>query len=612
MKGQHLSLSLGSTALLVLSIVAIDRSAVAQKEEAQPPCDKEQALLLIRQQLDEARAVEKPETRIGILIRAADTLWPQAEDVSRRAFQDAYELADKHFHEQGAQSHLEGRLRVGGIDQRFVVMAAISKRDPVWARRLAERVAEEFRRETEGKADDAGVQSNTAPTSSDNGENISDRLLTLAVSVLPVDRATAIDLARRSIALGPSHLLPVFLFQLFSVDQTAADQLFQSGLSAYSGGPIEGLFYLTVYPFALNLPAGPVDVRMYYQLPEAFSPRAGAQQSLLAALFRRADAAIGSPNNQTVDSSGLTEGARLLMSLQRLEPLIAQQQPALLERAASLKALLSAALSSELRLRATQLMRGYQLEPDTGMSQHFLEGAEREPNPDRRDMYLCLGILRAPEGEPADRLLDLVKGISDEKLRDGITNWLYFTLAQRAIKAELLDDAKQFADRVDLQDWRAYLYYNSAADAISRLDDRARATELLDEAAAMANKAPKTNETARALLGVAYLFAKFDQLRAAQVAQDAVKTINSVAEPDLTSTSVIQRIEGKQFSQYASLQMPGVSIENVFRELASFDFQGALVSAKSLEDRSLRAYAIIALADSCLARAKQPPPGPHH
>ena len=46
----------------------------------------------------------------------------------------------------------------------------------------------------------------------------------------------------------------------------------------------------------------------------------------------------------------------------------------------------------------------------------------------------------------------------------------------------------------------------------------------------------------------------------------------------------------------------GFSLENVFRLLAPFDFDGALLMARSFDDKSLRATASLALAAVCLER----------
>ena len=66
-----------------------------------------------------------------------------------------------------------------------------------------------------------------------------------------------------------------------------------------------------------------------------------------------------------------------------------------------------------------------------------------------------------------------------------------------------------------------------------------RARETLDVVAVLALKAQNSVGKARTLLRVAHLYTKFDAVRAVEVIIEAVKRINTLAEPNLTS-SVVQ------------------------------------------------------------------------
>ncbi len=84
---------------------------------------------------------------------------------------------------------------------------------------------------------------------------------------------------------------------------------------------------------------------------------------------------------------------------------------------------------------------------------------------------------------------------------------------------------------------------------LKRFNDRRRAGEILETALAVALKAWHTNEKARALLGITHLYSSFDRLRAFEVADEAIKTINYLGKPDFSRTSIIQRVLGLLFRE---------------------------------------------------------------
>jgi len=597
---------------------------VGQANNERPICDQLQALLLIEQQLDEAKTFDKPVATISIMVRAADLLWPYHQERARAVFTGAYDLASQHFQRRGDEYSKEEGVRLQLPDQRFIVLKAIAKRDPAWARRLAERTAEESKREAERGA--AEAKNPSSPSFIDKRSQEGGKILDLAISTLAVDEKTAISLASSTLGYPGPVELPRFLYKLAEVDQPAADSFCAEAIGVYLDAPLDGLFYLSVYPFGLNTIVVPAPVTMWYSPPQNFAPNEKLQRTYLEALFRRGDLSLKAPVRAQDDTGQLPsyqfpDAARVYVALSRLEALIAERQPALLERAVTLRSTLASMLPSSLRQEAEGSMREQQQFEENSFERN-LEEAERESNPAERDGALALAILGAPDSESTDRLSDLVRKIGDDKLRRQMVNWLCFHRTQKAIKDGRLDEAKQLAEKVEQLDHRAYLSYEIAEESLRRLDDTVRAREALDGVAASAAKAPDTNEKARTLLGVAHLYSKFDHLRAFEVMADAVKTINKVAEPDFSRGVIFQRIEGPRFTQFRARQVSGFSLENSFRELGPHDFEGALSLAKTIQNKSLRSTAIVALAASCMEslertrKTKEPPkpatkaPGP--
>ena len=98
---------------------------------------------------------------------------------------------------------------------------------------------------------------------------------------------------------------------------------------------------------------------------------------------------------------------------------------------------------------------------------------------------------------------------------------------------------------------------------------------------------------------VAYSFPRF-------LMGAAVKTTNRLKDPDLSTAYLRRRVEGRTHGFYTGSPAPGFTIENAFRELGQRDFEGAVGAARNLEDRHLRATAIMALSAACLEESAKP------
>jgi hypothetical protein len=181
-----------------------------------------------------------------------------------------------------------------------------------------------------------------------------------------------------------------------------------------------------------------------------------------------------------------------------------------------------------------------------------------------------------------------------------LLNWLYFERTERAIKDQKLSEARKLAVKVEELDQRAWLYFGIAEESLKHHADQTEARDVLDEVVAAAAKAPNTPVTARALMGVAYLYTKIDMNRAVAVMGEAVKCINRIEQPDFSNQFVIRKIEGKTFSTYAAIYTPGFGPEAAFSEIGKIDFDNLLNLASTFSDKFLRAITTLALVDVCL------------
>lgn len=600
-------LSAGSLACLL--VLPSCPASVAQTRKpaaaADAPCDEQRALALIRQQAEDAKSFEPSAGQLGVLVKAGDLLWTRDEEAARALFAVAFDLATKYYRERGEETRHEGKLQISMPDQRFIVLRTIGKRDGAWARRLAEQSAADAARDAEG----------VKPMPASESREVGGKLASLAFDLLDVDRQTALAIARASLRHPAAISHPILLYKLAETDRAAADQLFREALAAYSAtGTTEDLSYLAVYAYGLHQPPARVRAWTYFNPPPGYRPDPALTEGLTRAVLARAEVVLRTPDQFAADRDpNAWETTQIYTALVELERRAQESAPALRERLAETRARAEAAFGDRARRAAEGFMRPGGDDP--GRLDHFdrmIESVERATTPERRDAEIAFTAPTAKTVEQLARVEQLTEKVSDPNVRRQLLNWLNFTRAQQLAKDGQFDEARRAADRVDELDLRSVLYFEIARESIKRLEDKARAGELLAAVAAAARSAPNTSVKARAQLGVAHLYADFDSLRALEVLAEAVKTVNTLeGDPDLLRSHIPRRIEGKTFGTYSVFNVPGFSLENSFREAGARDFDGALLAARGLSDRVLRAAATIGLASRCLeqpAPRQQPPP----
>src|SRR5512144_576158 len=121
-------------ALVVIGIAviapALSRPLCTRQQtgDARINCDAQRALLIVGQQVEEARTVDNASKQLPVLIRAAELLWPRQQKQARNLFTSAFDLAERRFKEKGDETRLEGNVIVEAQDMRFDVMEAIARR----------------------------------------------------------------------------------------------------------------------------------------------------------------------------------------------------------------------------------------------------------------------------------------------------------------------------------------------------------------------------------------------------------------------------------------------------------------------------------------------------
>ena len=578
--------------LAIFSSLGLSGSAIAQSRSTSAFCSRDNALDLIHQQIDLTKTFDDAVQRINVLTRAADLLWPYKQQKARSTFIEAFDLATQNFKEKGDKPRTEGRAMLVEIpDQRYVVIRAVSRRDPAWAKKLTDEMLK-----------DSQEVAKTGPRDSETNVRTAWKLLDTGSSFLPSDITSAMSFATASLNYPASIRLTVFLYKLAEVDPKSADRFYAQALAVYGDKPMREFLYLAAYPFGGDS-AGDMPWFGSYNVPGSFHPNVFLQRSFVSLLLRRAQQALQTPLDEGDNYNEFPGTGHILQVLTRLEPEAQKTLPDLIGAMEQARNDLLGTLSAERQ----SIFFEPQPSRDPGAKKTFdeqIEAAEKESNVNRRDELIVTAILNAQK-ENLDHVVNTADKISDSNLRAQLLDWFYFTHTQRAVKEKRIDEARRLASKVEQMDQRAYLYSEIASEALKTIENQSQAASLLDEIITTAEKGPNTIVTSRALLSAAYLYLKIDQNRAMSVLGDAVKSVNRLDAPDFSKQSLVRKIEGRNFARYALFKTPGFDPENAFREMAKIAFDDALSQASGFTDKSLRVLIMLDLADICLEKVQQ-------
>jgi hypothetical protein len=584
--------------VLLVSFVSLAMATGVCAQEKPPVntsvlCTRDNVADITKQQILLTRTFDNPVQRITVLLRAADLLWPHERDRSLAAFMEAFDLAVQNFKEHGDQIRRTSQSQFAAViplpDQRFKVISALAKLDSVKAQKLSAQILQE-------EARDAADQ---PATKDESKAKAAEKLLGVAKLLASTDAASAVSFARNSLRYPATLFLATFFYELAKTNKAAADQFYFEALGTYSAAPMDQFLYLSAYPFGNTRDAGDMPSHTFYRVPEGYEANRELQRQFMRMLLVRAERAMA----MAVESSPnlrLSDQAQMWLALSRLEKQVQDNLPELAEAAARSKNRLFSLLNPTSQQRVSG-----EIESDNAPKSTFdqqVERAQKLTDVGRRDQLLVSAIIGpASREEPIDKVLSVIDKISDSDVRASLLNWFYYFRAQSLTAEKNLAEARRFAGKVTELDQRAYLFTRIAEESLKVAEDQSEARELLNEISQAVSKAPKTVVTARALLALAYLYAKIDVNRGIEELGNAVKTINALESPDFSQQFVMMKIEGKTFGSYAAFSTPGFNPENAFREIGKIDFDGSLVQATNFTDKSLRALTTLAVIEPCFA-----------
>lgn len=572
------------------------RQALAQSKQAKSPlCTQDNALEMIKQQVAFTRTFNDSIRRITVLIRAADLLWPHQRERARAAFTEAFELATEVERETAQKAPRSLIVRLQTPDQRYVVIRAVGKRDPAWAKVLTRQM---LKRETDDR-------SSTKDSFSDL--LTAERLLHIASQMISTDRTVALDLAKASLNYPASSMLTRFLYRFAEVDQRAADQFYAQALRVYGEKPMREFLYLQAYPFAwretLNTPV----FSFYYDIPATFVTNQSLQRRFIEVLLRRAQQALEAPVDQSdvyqnPSAHWLPGPVHLLEGVVKLEPQVRESLPDLSAALTQVRDKLFVSLSVETQKLFQQTGSEISTPKDPTFAEQ-IELAKDELDVDEHDHLIATAVLGSEKEKSADVMV-AIDEITDPKLRAHLLEWFYFHRATTAINAKQFDEAERLTAKVEGLEQRAYLHIQISKG----LMDSTHAREVLDEAITEAKKAGVNIFAARTLLTAANLYAKIDLNRSISILADAISCINRIENPDFGGEPTLEntperRGKGGRYRGKYRLRfyMPGADPESAFREMAKIDFDNAFSLSSTVTDKLQRAMSTLALAEVCLA-----------
>jgi hypothetical protein len=202
---------------------------------------------------------------------------------------------------------------------------------------------------------------------------------------------------------------------------------------------------------------------------------------------------------------------------------------------------------------------------------------------ERDSLYARAALAWLAKGE-INEAQSAARSISNRETRDRVLG----QIARRQTSEGRIDDAVAVALDIEDDTARVGALVKLAGAALASRD-RVRAIELLDEAEAEAIRAQPSIARAQSLLTIVSSFSTLDTVRAFEVMQTAIKSINDIPAP-------------------GSAERFNLSFESTLAVLAQTDFDRALLLAQQLTIKDASLIAQLAVCRGGLARA----PGTEH
>ncbi len=585
----------GSTIGLIILTVLTTSAQVASSDAT--ACNPKVAQMLVEQQVAESKSVVAPPKRIKILLRSADFLWPLDPTTARGYFIEAFNNAKAHFAEKGFETaNLQNSN--GGRSSTFITMPdlrndvirAIAKRDTELAKKFTDEVLAEFEKATA----DRGISDKTREQ---------EDLLRFAGQIAATDQELARHLFRRLMRY------PLTQTWFWAMDSTArsnqafADSIYAEALRNYRNEKPSRLLHLSAYPFGAQRPFG-LARSSYSAAPSpTFVKNVNLQRLFLDIFFARIASFTGNPEelNAPPEEYAEPEAVAMVTAMRDIEPVVIGSFPDMLQRFSVARSQADAALTAEMRKEVESLEKNA-----SGQSRTFDERIKELEEADSKGkltdpmiaQIVFSGTLKTDEQFKIYE--SWAVKIKEEKLRADVSSYFWFLRAQLATKEKRFVDAEKHAAKVPELDHRAILLFEIAKIQLDSANDSAAGFDTLNAVSKLTRGAPNSLAKARILFNLVHFYERVNHSLALDELSEAVKVVNRLDDPDLFQNSVYRQIMGKGFGFMAGISLPAGNIEGMFNELGKKDFEMALASARSLDDKFYRTIAVTAIAKNCI------------
>ncbi len=583
----------------------------AEEVDAEAEQRREIATSLVIALADESRSFKDQTRRARIQARAADVLWDSDQDRARELFRRAWDSADAADNE-AAHKRAEDIKRMQAAGEPIVVRGGPELRNEV-LRIVARRdykLTEEFLK----IFDEAKAKANEEATANARRNRFPEQL----------GDARRLELARRLAEEGDverawNYALPAlgkvsqdsifFLSTLREKDASKADKLFDgllaraaidpmsdantvSGLSSYAFTPF---FYITFEGNGANQS----QFRRTTQPPDIHP---NLRSSFLKVAFDILMRPMPAP-----DQDRSTSGHRgKYMVIKRLLPIFEQYAPDLEPGLRTQMTALASYVPPEAQDAGNRdLTAGLRPdnEVDANPAQRMQDRLDAAKTPDERDaIYAEFAAILTEKGDLRGR--DLVDKIENSELRKNVKAYTDFEWAQYYIRKKDATEAARLAKNGELTSIQRVWTYTSAAKLLFT-SERAQAIDLLNEALAEARRIGNSDpDRARALTAVATKMAEVDMVRAWETLSEVIKAANAADAFTGEDSRISSRLQTRNMTVINNSTAEDFDLEGLFQNLAQADLIRAVQVTKSFTGQAPRSVAVLAIAQSVLAKRK--------
>lgn len=578
---------------------------LANSEAAQ----QETAVSIINSLIDDSERYRDQTLRVRTQARAADALWTINQPRAREVFFRAWSTAQR-VDEEGEGTIEEARKRALGAKPGVVTMIppAASLRSEVL--RLATRrdpaLGDTLIAMLEEKKEGQEASSAQFPDPTEPALGIAKRL-EVALSLLQAgETKEATVFAEPALAFATSPGI-IFIATLRQKDAEVADGIFGRMLvrtESDFGSDATTVSLLSSYAFTPGLLVTATRRGRVSNQFDDPSRSYDLSSAMRMKFFQVAAAVLLRPQPPLQQDTSLAGRAGTYFTIARLLPLFERHAPSYLPALNAQLNLLASDAPETFRNGQDSMLR-LGLEPKTpgrDTVPDILSQLDRAENSGERDM-LYVKAIRAAATTSDPRIREYADKIEDELLRERARSFADLVLVRRAIKNRDVEDGLKIVRGGSLPPLQRVWALSQISQLVKV--DRARATQLLEDAVTEANRIdPGAEDRVFALACVSSSFLKLDRFRSWSVAYDAVRATNSVPGFTGENARLSARLRTKNIISMISTEESSFTIANLFELLSQDDLQMAISLANGLKEESPRATATLAVAGSVLNRQK--------